>query len=242
MSQLTTLKVLSRFNPCGFFIIGLLILSTSCSNTDSSREKPDWESRADQADPAEIPEEPLIESSDKDRTSWQNPALVIDKLGPIGNKTVADIGAGMGYFTFLMAERGAKVLAIDIEPDYITYIQQLQEESQMYTRKMIETRLSKPGDPLLQPDEADAVLIVNTYTFLPDRIQYLKRIDTGLKANGRLCIVDYKSGGVPVISEDTPVIPVSSVEEDLRQAGYRILETDTTSLEYQYIITATSDL
>ncbi len=237
MSQQTTLRELSLYNR--LLIIGLLILSASCSSSDSSRENPEWETPPD---PAEIKEKSIIESGDYDRTSWQNPALVIDKLGPISSKTVADIGAGMGYFTFLMAEKGAKVLAIDIEPEYISYIQELQEESQMYTRNMIETRLSEPGDPLLQPDEVDAVLIVNTYTFLPDRIQYLKKIDSGLKARGILCIVDYKSGGIPVISEDTPVVEISSVVKDLRQAGYHILETDTSSLAYQYIITATSEL
>jgi ubiquinone/menaquinone biosynthesis C-methylase UbiE len=239
MSQQIKSKESSRFNLYSLLIAGLLSATFSCSNSNSTREQESWDS------PVKAPElsnETRVESADDERTSWQNPALVIDKLGNIRNKTVADIGAGMGYFTFLMAEKGARVLAIDIEPDYIAYIQQLREESQMYSRNMIEPRLSMAEDPLIGSNEVDAALIVNAYTFLPERIEYLKKIDRGLKPNGILCIVDYKSPEVPVISEDTPVLELNQITDELRSAGFRILETDTVSLEYQFVITATSQL
>src|SRR5262250_2336948 len=49
---------------------------------------------------------------DPARKEWQKPDEVIAGLGPLSGKTVADIGAGTGYFSFPTAARGAKVIAI----------------------------------------------------------------------------------------------------------------------------------
>ena len=51
---------------------------------------------------------------DPTRAQWQKPDEVIASLGPLDGKTVADIGAGTGYFAFPIAKKAAKVMAIDI--------------------------------------------------------------------------------------------------------------------------------
>ncbi|NJO92951.1 MAG: hypothetical protein HC831_31295 [Chloroflexia bacterium] len=40
-----------------------------------------------------------------EREKWQKPDLVIDKLGDLSNKTIGDIGAGTGYFSFRLAKK-----------------------------------------------------------------------------------------------------------------------------------------
>mgnify|MGYP003513888378 CR=1 FL=1 len=52
-----------------------------------------------------------------DRTVWQKPYEVIHRLGPLEYLTVADIGAGSGYFSFRFIHEAARVIAIDIDPD-----------------------------------------------------------------------------------------------------------------------------
>ena len=224
------LKGLLRYN---ILIIGLMLLG--CSSGSEKTNEVEWET-----DP--VKEEPSRTASETlpfDRTTWQNPMLVLDKLGNIEGKHIADIGAGMGYFTFLLAEKGATVLAIDIESEFLDYIESRRDASALYTSEMIETRLSNPADPLLNAREVDVALLVNTFAFLPSQIDYLKKIDQGIKRNGILCIVDYKSEDVPVISANTPVLPLLNVQEALEGAGFEVISVDTTSLEYQYIITAT---
>ena len=105
-------------------------------------------------------------------------------------------------------------------------------------QQQIETRLSEPDSPPLEPNEADIVLLVNTYTFLPDRIEYLKKIHESLGRYGAICIVDYKNDEVPVISDETPVLDPSVVSSDLTKAGFQTIQLDSVSLEYQYIFTA----
>src|SRR5687768_16470517 len=58
---------------------------------------------------------------DPARDRWQMPARVIDALALSPNASVADIGAGTGYFSIRLAEAapGATVYAVDVEPSML---------------------------------------------------------------------------------------------------------------------------
>ncbi len=175
---------------------------------------------------------------DPDRKSWQNPQLVIEKLGDISGKTIADIGAGTGYFTFRLAPFAQKVIAIDIDSRFLSYIEDKRDESPEEIYEKIEIRLSQPEDPLLNDSETDIVLIVNTFHFINNRIDYLKKIKQGIRNGGKLVIVDFKEGSMPVgPSEDTKIPPSTAVDEVMK-AGFGDVSVDLTSLQYQYIVIA----
>ena len=59
---------------------------------------------------------------DPARETWQRPDAVIAALGPLEGKTVADLGAGTGYFSVRLAQAGARVLAVDVDPRFLDYI------------------------------------------------------------------------------------------------------------------------
>ena len=175
---------------------------------------------------------------DPDRKSWQNPQLVIEKLGDISGKTIADIGAGTGYFTFRLAPFAQKVIAIDIDSRFLSYIEDKRDQSPEEIYQKIEIRLSQPEDPLLENSETDIVLIVNTFHFINNRIGYLKKVKQGIKEGGKLVIVDFKEGNMPVgPSEDTKISP-SMVVDEVMKSGFGDVSIDLTSLQYQYIIIA----
>ncbi|MEO6759557.1 MAG: DUF1698 domain-containing protein, partial [Saprospiraceae bacterium] len=109
----------------------------------------------------------------KDRGIWQKPDMVISLLGDLENKTVADIGAGTGYFTFRLVPKAKKVIGIDIDRRFIDFLDSVQVRLPQRYRDRIETRLATPEDPLLKPEEVNAVMIVNTYAYIDDRIHYL---------------------------------------------------------------------
>jgi len=175
---------------------------------------------------------------DPDRKSWQNPQLVIEKLGDISGKTIADIGAGTGYFTFRLAPFAQKVIAIDIDSRFLSYIEDKRDQSPEEIYQKIEIRLSHPEDPLLKNSETDIVLIVNTFHFINNRIDYLKKVKLGIRDGGKLVIVDFKEGSMPVgPSEDTKISP-SMVVDEVMKSGFGDVNIDLTSLQYQYIIIA----
>jgi len=175
---------------------------------------------------------------DPERKSWQNPQLVIEKLGDISGKTIADIGAGTGYFTFRLAPFAQKVIAIDIDSRFLSYIEDKRDQSPEEIYQKIEIRLSHPEDPLLKNSETDIVLIVNTFHFINNRIDYLKKVKLGIRDGGKLVIVDFKEGSMPVgPSEDTKISP-SMVVDEVMKSGFGDVNIDLTSLQYQYIIIA----
>lgn len=225
----------------------LLILSTcfvivaSCgqnkktnasTNTDSklpipTAEKP--EALKDHLDP---------EIEDIERTEWQNPDLILNLIGDLKGKTVADIGAGSGYFTFKLARTAEKVIALDIDPNALEYIENQKEIVGDWSQN-IDARLTPPDVPNLLDEEVDIVLIVNTYNFIPNKPDYFPRLSEGMKTKGQLFIVDFKKGNIPVGPSDDSKVDPQEIRSQLRRAGFRKIEIDHSSLQFQYIITAT---
>ncbi len=221
----------------------LVLLFMGCNRSQNESPRQVWDTTNTETVIRPTPENGRQENTQTpalpgDRQYWQNPDLVLDKLGNLQDKTVADIGAGTGYFTFRLAERGARVIAVDIDPDYLSYINDRKDQLNTYRQQQIQTRLSEPDSPPLEPNEADIVLLVNTYTFLPDRVEYLKKVYDGISREGSICIVDYKNDEVPVISDETPVLNPEIVREELVEAGFKNIQLDLESLEFQYILTA----
>ncbi len=173
------------------------------------------------------------------RAIWQKPGLVIEKLGNISDKVIADIGAGTGYFSFRLAPRAKKVIAIEIDQGLLDYIDSLKLELPNENQNQIETRLAQPDNPMLKDNETDIILIINTIGYIKDLPAYLKILKKGLKNDGRIIIIDYKMKKLPINSPPkSERIYLDKLEEMLEKAGYKIIETDDTSLDFQYIITA----
>ncbi len=207
-----------------------------------STEKP---SATTVSDPGPIPssgqgnfENLVADYESKDRVIWQQPDLVISQLGDLEGKTVADIGAGTGYFTFRMVPRAAKVIGIDIDPRCINFMDSVKVRLPEKYRTRFESRLARPEDPLLKPGEADAVTIVNTYGYIENRVAYLRTLQTGMSAGALLVIIDFKKNNLPVGPSDEFKVALPEVEKELLKGGFEILKIDTKTLDYQYIVIA----
>ena len=189
---------------------------------------------------APIPEllEPVFpEDVQEKRTDWQNPEVVLQAFGNLKAKTIADIGAGAGYFSFKLARQAEKVIALDIDPNALEYINEQKEIVGNWAGN-IETRLTPPDVPNLLPNETDGVLVVNTFCFIPNQKNYFERLREGMKPNAELVIVDFKKGEIPVGPSEERKMNASEVKDILRKAGFRKISVDEKSLEYQYIIKA----
>ena len=176
------------------------------------------------------------------RSSWQQPELVMRKMGDIEGKTIADIGAGTGYFVLRMAYKNAKVLAIDIDPVMINYVESFKENLPEEIQANIDTRLAKEDDPLLEDGEVDKALIINTISYIEELEKYLTTLKKGIKPQGTIMILDYKNKiiDIPAPPLDDRV-SIGKLQTYLANAGYKNIVVDDTSLEYQYIVTAEVD-
>src|SRR5208283_3362710 len=106
---------------------------------------------------------------------------VMDALAIAPGKTVADIGAGSGWFTVRAAQRVTNtgtVYAVDINPDAIDYIKQRTKKEQLHNVKTI---VNRPDDPELPPDSIDSVLLLKTYHEVANPVALLRNLRSSLK-------------------------------------------------------------
>lgn len=242
---------MNRYSP--FFQIALLlsVFLSACRHESQPaadapillREKPAPASTV--SEPMPLPktgagnfESLVADYESKERGIWQKPGLVISMLGDLSDKTVADIGAGTGYFTFRLVPKAKKVIGIDIDQRFIRFLDSVNVRLPAQYRERFESRLAKPNDPLLKAGEADAVVMVNTYGYIQNRIQYLKILSKGMSPGAKLLIIDFKKNNLPIGPPEEYKVALGQTEKELITAGFAIEKIDKDALDYQYIVLA----
>jgi ubiquinone/menaquinone biosynthesis C-methylase UbiE len=143
---------------------------------------------------------------------------VMDILGITTGKTVADVGAGSGWFTVRAARRvgdGGTVYAVDINPESIRYVE---DRAQKEKLRNVKTILGKADDPLLPAGVIDAVLLLKTYHEIAEPVGLLRNLRTALRPGAKVGIIDRNGNG-----EDHGV-GREVVLREAAQAGYRLLK------------------
>jgi SAM-dependent methyltransferase len=134
----------------------------------------------------------LLEASDRDE--WQKPDQIMDTLRIAEGSTVADLGAGSGWFTIHLARRvgpNGIVYGEDIQAPMVDYISvRARRENLPWVRPILGTTT----DPRL-PAGIDAILIVDTYHEVEDPVTFLRNAARSLKPQGLIGVVDFLPGG-----------------------------------------------
>lgn len=146
----------------------------------------------------------------EERLLWLPPGEVLARLEVAQGMTVADIGAGTGYFAIPIARAvapGGMVFAVDLQPEML---------------ELLRGKLHQPGAPenieLVVGDAArtslpdascDLVLMANIWHELEDRPAALREVRRVLKDGGRLAILDWRHDAVrppgPPLDHRVPV-------------------------------------
>jgi len=171
-----------------------------------------------------------------DREAWQKPDEIMDALGIADGASVADIGAGAGWFTIRLARRvgpNGVVFAQDVQPQMLEAVRRRVAREGLLN---VETRLGSDSSPNLPSRSLDAVLVVDTYPEVENRVTFLRNLAAALKPGGRIGIVNYKPGrGGPGPSPEEGVrVESTAVERDAQAAGLRVVVRQT--LPYQYLL------
>jgi 2-polyprenyl-3-methyl-5-hydroxy-6-metoxy-1,4-benzoquinol methylase len=170
-----------------------------------------------------------------ERDEYQQPQKVLEYLGDIQGQTIMDIGAGSGYFSVKLAEKGAKVIAADVDDEFQEFLQNRIEKNNLNN---IETRKIPYDSPNLKEEEVDMVLIVNTYHHIENRPEYFTKVKKGTKPKGELVIIDFYKSEIPVGPPLSHKLPIDVVVNELKKASYTSFDVNVDLLPYQYIIKA----
>ncbi len=143
-----------------------------------------------------------------ERMAEERPDLVLAALDLKPGMTVADIGAGSGYYSWRMAEQvGASgtVYAIDIQPEMIEILRRQMSQRGVANVKAI---LGTTTDPRLPASTLDLVLMVDVYHEFEYPYEMLGAIVRALKPGGRVVFVEYR-GNDPAV----PIKPLHTMTE-----------------------------
>jgi predicted methyltransferase len=143
---------------------------------------------------------------------------VMDILGLKAGTSIADLGAGSGWFTLRAARRVGDqgvVYAVEINQDYLNHIATRAETEKLVN---IKTILGKEDDPTLPERSVDAVLILKTYHEISEPIRLLENLRKSLRPNAKIGIIDRNGKG------DDHGIAQETVVKEATQAGFKLIE------------------
>jgi precorrin-6B methylase 2 len=140
-----------------------------------------------------------------ERDKEEEPAKLIAALDLKPGMVVADVGAGSGFHTFLMAPRvgdKGKVLAVDIQPEMLTLIKDKAKERGVTT---VEAIKGTETDPNLPANGVDLVLMVDVYHEFSHPYEMAEKMVAALKPGGRLAFVEFRA--------EDPAVPIKAVHK-----------------------------
>lgn len=140
-------------------------------------------------------------SNEDARDSVNEAREVMDRAKVVEGMTVADIGAGEGYYTIRLSTRVGKkgrVLAEDIVPAVRDALATRVARERLDN---VSVRLGLPADPRLPEGSFDRVLMVHMYHEIASPYEFLWRMRPSLKPDGLVVVVDADK---PTQSHGTP--------------------------------------
>lgn len=144
---------------------------------------------------------------------------VMDLLGVKAGSSVADVGAGSGWFSVRAAARvgaGGVVYAEDINPDAVKYIEDRVHKEKMSNVKAV---LGEPDDPKLPSDSVDAVLVLKTYHEVSRPVELMLHLKPSLRPGAKVGIIDRNGNGTDHgVNSDV-------VEREMAEAGFKLLSS-----------------
>ena len=138
------------------------------------------------------------------REQKEKPSKVIESLNLKQTETIADLGAGSGYFSFRLAQLvpDGKVFAVDIQPEMLDIIDFLKEENKVNN---IETILGTIKNTNLPKNSVDTVLMVDAYHEFEYPQEIMENIVSSLKSGGQVVLAEYR--------RENPLIPIKTLHK-----------------------------
>jgi ubiquinone/menaquinone biosynthesis C-methylase UbiE len=196
---------------------GALLLASEAPKTDATNVPPQYEVRAEH-DPdgigkfylgREIAHVMGHQAADwlerPEREIEERPDLLLEALHIKPGQSVADIGAGSGYFTRrlarLVGEKGT-VYAVDIQPEMLDLLTNKMAELKIGNVKPI---LGDVADPHLPPSSVDLILMVDVYHEFDHPYEMVRQMIPSLRPGGRLIFVEFRG--------EDPKVPIKRVHK-----------------------------
>ena len=165
-----------------------------------------------------------LERSERERE--EQPSKAFDTFGDLTGATVADIGAGTGYFTVRLASRvgpAGRVFANDLQPEMLTML-----SARLAREHIGNVTLVQGGadNPKLPPASCDLVLMVDVYHELAEPQKMLRAIRLVLKPAGSLVLLEYRKEDPAVPIKLEHKMSVAEAKLEVEAEGFTLSSVD----------------
>jgi predicted methyltransferase len=170
-----------------------------------------------------------------EREIEERPSLAVKLLRIEPGQTVADIGAGSGYYTELLSKAAGptgKVYATELQPEMLRLLEQRIRRKRLAN---VETILSTETDPRLPASSIDLALLVDVYHELAQPQAMLQGIRRALKPGGRLVLIEFRKEDPTVPIREEHKMSVAEARREVEHEGFafdRVLN----DLPWQHIL------
>ncbi len=131
------------------------------------------------------------------RERFERPDELVAKLKLKDGDLVADIGAGLGYYSLRLAKPVAPhgaVFAVDIQQGMLDQLATRMKDTNV---RNIYPVLGKEDDPMLPAGKMDWALLVDSYHEFGQPKVMLEKIKESLAPNGRVALLEYRAEWMP---------------------------------------------
>ena len=170
-----------------------------------------------------------------ERELEEEPDKALDAIKLERGTTVADVGAGSGYFTTRMASRvgpSGRVYAVDIQPEMLRLLAQRLANERIANVIPV---LGTIDDPKLPPAAFDLILLVDVYHEFSEPQRMLRHMRTALKPGGRLVLLEYRKEDPAVPIRPEHKMSVAEARLEVEAEGFRLARIDE-ALPRQHIL------
>lgn len=169
-----------------------------------------------------------------EREAWQKPEEVISSFQLPPDASVAEIGAGTGYFVVRLARRlpQGTVIGLDAEPKMVAYLRQRAEDLGLAN---VQARLVTPWEDVPLTAPVDLLFCLDTLHHIQDRIRYFSTYLKHLKRDGKLVIIE-RSADAPEGPPSEMRVSAETVEQELAEAGFTLVRTLDFLQPYQFYL------
>jgi len=176
-----------------------------------------------------------------EREQREHPEKVLDMLGIAPGMTVADVGAGTGYFTIRIAKRvgsSGEVIATELQPEMLRLLDHRVSEERLTNVRLIR---GTEHQAKLPERCCDVVLLVDVYHELVDPPGVMAGIRRALKERGKLALVEYKAEDPSIPIKPEHRMTRAQIVKELTPLGFALIETREELHDQRVVIFARDD-
>ena len=161
-----------------------------------------------------------------DRATEEQPQKMIAALGLKSTDIVADIGAGTGYISQLLARQvpEGKVLAVDVQPEMIALLQQRIKKSKITN---IQPQLGTEQSPELPAASIDLAIMVDAYHEFSYPHEMIAGIVAALKPGGRVVLTEYRGEDPLVFIKPHHKTTQKQIQYEMNDLGLKLLKNES---------------